>query len=774
MIATESTDSGHFQPRLSLTNVVIGIVVVAAAISAASAGCHPSGWRPGDIIVTGAVAGLLTWMASRSAPWTLLLVLAPGTVLASNGLGLIGLIAMVVLAITMVGSEKPHPILGAVTGAIGIDLLVRLPTTPTALVPSPPPTGIWTVLAVVACVPMVWTAWHSLAPLPRRRLILSGITVGSFVVIATCGFAVAALSGRTVMSQGIRHAQFGLYAAEHGDQIEAEKRLDQSAKSFSQATRRFDAPWARPARAIPILGTYAAAMVELADSGHDVAQDSAEFARAVPYDHISPRHGQVDLSLIASISAPVAAATSQLKSSSERIHAVNTTWMIPPLIHRIGNLLSHLDVTLGEAEKVGQAIDLVPSMLGQDGPRHYLVLFGNPAESRFGGGYVGAYVELNATAGKVSMGRTGRTAELITDPAVNPMATTPELASRYGPYFIATNPGNVTATPDFPTDAKMAAAVYEPLLGEHIDGVLYADPYGLAALLSLSGPVKVDGLELSLNTSNVAEFLLRDQYINFSDRADRFDFLSEIAHATFDQIINGELEPPQSLFSVLSPAFSQGRLAFVALSPAADQLLTSINATGAFPNASGGDLFGLRTANKGPNKLDSFLERRVHYDATTDASSGEVDAVVTVELTNNAPDGLPTYVSSNRDFIEKRANPRPIGTNTSLVSVYSALELGEIQRDDTTLPATSQPDAGVNTYSVTVDIPRGSTVNLTFRLHGFVTPGPYKLVLAHQPAASDDLMDITVQKAGHRSNSAWHDSFSLSENMVIRPWSGND
>ena len=49
------------------------------------------------------------------------------------------------------------------------------------------------------------------------------------------------------------------------------------------------------------------------------------------------------------------------------------------------------------------------------------------------------------------------------------------------------------------------------------------------------------------------------------------------------------------------------------------------------------------TRTGGANKLDAFLERRIHYDATV-AESGAVDATMPVELVNSVPEtGLSEY-----------------------------------------------------------------------------------------------------------------------------------
>ena len=48
--------------------------------------------------------------------------------------------------------------------------------------------------------------------------------------------------------------------------------------------------------------------------------------------------------------------------------------------------------------------------------------------------------------------------------------------------------------PDLPTVADVIQQLYPQAGGDHIDGVLALDPYGLAALIGMTGPIKVPGL----------------------------------------------------------------------------------------------------------------------------------------------------------------------------------------------------------------------------------------------------------------------------------------
>ena len=490
-------------------------------------------------------------------------------------------------------------------------------------------------------------------------------------------------------------------------------------------------------------------------------------ARLVPYDQLSPKDGKVDLDLLRSVGPPVDAAATELERAAEQVEGLDTTWLIPPLTHRMAGLRDDLRKTVPEARRAADAVALAPAMLGGTGTRHYLLLFANPAEARPLGGYVGAYGELVASAGKLELTRSGRTADLHLPDGPPPAPDAAGFEDRYSRLQPTSHLGNVSVSPDFGAVAVESARLYGLALATHFDGVLYVDPFGLAALLKLTGPITVDGLDEPLTEHNTATFLLQDQYTRFGDRADRFDFLTEASTATFRLLTNAKLPEPRRAFDALYPAVRSGRLRFVAFDPAEGDLLDQAGLSGSFPDAAGGDLISLRSSNASPNKTDAFVHRSMRYEATVNSTDGTIDALVTVRVTNAAPLDLPAYVLSNRDLSEGIAGGRPFGSNSSLVSFYSPLLLDRAQLDGSDVAVTSQDDAGSHVYTTMMTVDAGSTGELQLQLHGHIQlDGSYRLTVAHQPTVNDDEVTVVVH-GPDGPDLAPQGAFSLTEDRVL-------
>src|SRR5205807_3126768 len=71
---------------------------------------------------------------------------------------------------------------------------------------------------------------------------------------------------------------------------------------------------------------------------------------------------------------------------------------------------------------------------------------------------------------------------------------------------------SVNATADFAWSGQTMAAMYQQAKGRTVDGVIAIDVPGLASLLRVTGPVKVDGLSEPLTETSAPRLLLHDLY----------------------------------------------------------------------------------------------------------------------------------------------------------------------------------------------------------------------------------------------------------------------
>lgn len=578
----------------------------------------------------------------------------------------------------------------------------------------------------------------------RRRLLVGG---GIVVVVALGTFGVSAALGVGATSTGLDRLRGGLDATADGDQAAAVSRFGSAQASFRDASSDFRAWWAVPAALVPLADRQLDVMAQTVDLADEVAGRAARTSAEVDLQGLKASKGEIDLAKLTAMQAPLADAATDLRRIEARAQVIDRSWVLPPIADRVTRFQDELGATSSEADLAAEGVRIAPRLLGGDGPRRYLVIFASPSEARELGGFMGNEAVLLADHGKVTLESTGRATEL-SDPDGNQhrRLRADGYPARYLQYQPERNWQNITGTPDFPTVARAASDLLPQSGGPPVDGVMYVDPYALAAMLKITGPIYVKESGQQLTADNAAQVLLRDQYVEFADKGRRVDFLDQVASLTFEKLIGGELPGPRRVVKVLGPMVEQRRLLVHSFDPDEQIFLRRIGLNGRFPEVGGDDFLSVVHANANPNKIDSFLHRSLDYQVNYDPTSGDVDADAAIGLRNDAPSsGLPDYViGSNRLDL-------PPGTNHLLLSVYSRLELREASVDGRPVSFERTEEYGRARYTAFVDIPPGGTARVRLALQGRIDPGPdYRLALVGQPVANPDEVTVGV----HTSSAA--------------------
>ena len=736
---------------------IVWAIALVAAVVGAAAPVAPTGTAAVDHVLAAGLAALVTLAASRTTRSPLVWVAGIAAALALGsawvafaGIALVFALALGLTSDALVDQRTRWP--GAVIGALAIQSLLRAPAAGFFGLPS--------LVTAVAVAPVLWSGWRSSPPPIRRRVTLSVLAGAVFLVVALVGLGVSGLLARSQVDAAINDARGGLDALRAGDQAGATELFDRSTHEFHDANDQMSAPWAQPARLVPVVAQQATALRSVTSSGGELTRTASVAASTAPYRQLHVRSGQIDLDLLASMQAPVAASAHALEAAQADVASIRSPWLVAPLTANLDRFAEEIDRTRSEAELADEALRVAPGLLGADRVRHYYIAFATPAEMRFQGGFVGAYGILTAAGGQVHLDRSGPIGELSEAPgaADRTLSGPPLYLERYGRLNPARFPQNLTASPDMPDNAAAAAKILPQAGTPPIDGVIYVDPVGLAALLRLTGPVTVTGMTETLTADNAAQYLLRDQYLTGATDTARQDGLTEASRATFDALVSRDLPSPAEIGTDLGPAMRGGHLLFTTFDPTEQAFLSGLGSTGAFLDGAAGagptndpdresDWFSVRTSNAGGNKIDSFLRREVDYDATVDSTTGDVDATATVTLHNDAPSsGLPGYVIGNLFGL-------PTGTNRLYLGFYTADQLQSATLDGAPLPIESQHEFAGNVYSSRLDIPPGASITVVFHLSGTERTGPhavdgYRLGVGHQPLVTDDHLTIRVHLAG--------------------------
>ncbi len=567
-------------------------ITVAASGAAAFAGAHPTGLPVVDVVYCAFLGGYVTWMAASSRRWMWLPLSGAALVLANSAMGyVLGAIALGFAMDAAIRARRRDRLVGAVIGALSVQVLLR-----TADVG---PHGFTALVTGVLVVALTWSAYGTMRRRNRKRFRVALAAAAGFTALALVGLGVTLYLARHNLETGITKSQEGLDEARGGQQEAAARSWKDANEAFVRADATLGSPLTKLAYLLPIASQHAQAITTTAGSGVQISADAVKAATVAPYRDLRSTDGRINLDLVRSMQQPVSATATTLHTARRNLDRVDHQWLISALQTRLDSFRKDLDAAIPEADRAQRALDVAPGLLGGSGTRRYLVLFGNPSETRGLGGFIGAWAELDATDGKLTLTRHGKMGELndATDWHTRKITGQPEYLRRYGYLQPARFLQNMSASPDFPTVSDVAEQLYPQAGGTKVDGVLYVDPYALAALLELTGPVTADGVSVPLTSKNAADFLLHGQYLATPNPNDRSDVLSNAAEATFKALTTRKLPTISAITDTLSPLVHQRRLLMTSTETDANRYLASIGLTGAFPAASGGDLFSVRTSN---------------------------------------------------------------------------------------------------------------------------------------------------------------------------------
>lgn len=709
-----------------------------AGLAALFVSAEPTGLAPVDAIERAAFVALVSLAASRSSriSW----IASGGIVAACAGstLGVAGGVFALAVSVLATPFRKRSRLFGAAVGgavglgSMGLSDFGRF--------------GLSLLIGSIAVLPILVSAIRKMPTRDRRR-VRNGLLVGVGVSVLAIGLAAAAgLLARNPLRTGIDASRTGIAQARAGDDEAASASFDQAQASFDDAADLSGMFWALPGRAVPVVSQHLGAVRDLSTRASDLAVASGAAAGALSGQDVIV-DGNIDLARVEELTPLAVDIVEVLDHTIAEAARVDVGWLVPAVAAQIDDLRAELDDSLPAARNASDALLAAPSLLGLDASRRYLVLAGNPAESRELGGFVGGFGILEADHGALSF-RTIPYDEvklaLAAGPQLPPDVPAPYAAGR--PQVFAQN---WTDWPDFPEVSRVSAALWERIgLGE-VDGVVYADPATLAALLRFTGPRQLPDTGVTLNAQNAEDFLLRGQYGLLSDlpNADRRDLLGDAAEVVFDELFGGSLPAPQVLAETLAPLVAQRRLLFHPLDGTAAPLLARSGLDGSL-RSDGVDQVAVTHSNTRVNKVDSYLHRTVDVQVELDDATTSVRSTVTVTLTNTAEEGLPEEVTGDElgdglAELDHRLN----------LSIYTPWELKRVTVDGTTAAGRTNRLGELQRHGTTVVVGGGQTITVVFVLAGQIADvEDYELEVVPIATAVPDVVSASVSSA-HGVNS---------------------
>ena len=432
---------------------------------------------------------------------------------------------------------------------------------------------------------------------------------------------------------------------------------------------------------LPVVGKNLLVAREVASvlgtTADGAVQPLITLASTISPSHFKPVDGKIDLAALVKAQPYAARAATTLDQATAQASTIDATGTVGPLDDAATQLVAQLGSVTTEIDTLNGALQLLPPMLGGNGPRDYLFTFLNNAELRSKGGIVGSLALVKVDNGAFTI--VGRAA----DAQVGPHFDTPPIPmtnEELGLYTDVVNSyiQDAASYPDWARGAKNTAAMWQKVKGGTVDGVISVDPVALSYLLKATGPITIPATTLpgtstalipavTLTSDNAVSYLLHDVYIKVTDPTLEDVFFGEAVDRIFAKFASGSFDPT-ALLGALAQAGSEHRFNVYSTHAAEQTQLAGTTLGGDLPVSSDSTkAFGVYFDDATGAKMDYYLQTKVGAAQLMGCgSTGAPIYRVAIQVANtvkaSAVDSLPDYITGGGDF--------GVSSGTTLTDVY--------------------------------------------------------------------------------------------------------
>ena len=493
-----------------------------------------------------------------------------------------------------------------------------------------------------------------------------------------------------------------------GDAGAARARFGAAGDAAAAATGALGEPGLGVASWLPVIGDDVDAVGSLARAASSAADAGIALsgaAEAVGWDGESvPGYepGVVDLDAAEAARADLERAAELLHEARRALDEIDPDGLVGPL--RAAFVEARAEVTRSGrlARRAEGAATLLPSLLGGEGERSYLLVAMNLSDPRGSGGYPGSYGLIHARDGRIRLTRFAPTSTLGRVEPVDPPRPDVRRYARFGAltHFIS-----ATYPPDWPTSAELFLRMWEASGRSPVDGVVGVDTVFLSHLLQAAGPVSAPMWPEEITSDNVVRVLGRDTFeTTDSTESDRLQTV--IGGALWEAVLSRPMAA-DALTSAMSRSVAERHLQVYVRDTEDQAVLHELGATGEVELAER-DVLVTMNGNT-PNRAGYFAETSIA--STQEVDGGAIRTELTITVENTAPKGPESIL------LGFEGDGYPVGTYAALVDVFLPVGATDIRSEVDGRPGLQliEEELGRSVVLQAIDVPPGSTAELVIR-----------------------------------------------------------
>jgi len=384
----------------------------------------------------------------------------------------------------------------------------------------------------------------------------------------------------------------------------------------------------------------------------------------------------------------------------------------------------------------------LPSMLGKDKEKTYLLLFQNNYERRATGGFLTSYAYFRIKNGKISVERSSDIYSLDQSISSHPVAPREILTYHKGVSSFYIRDSNLS--PDLPASIKLFESLYSRSgAQQEYDGVIMLDAKVLVDMLRIFGDTEVDGVTFSASEDKRCDcpqviytlFDIVDRPVNYV-KTDRKGILGDLMFALLNKALGfspskywGQLA--ETMFGNLEQKHILLYFKDKKLQAAAEQ----INFAGRIKNVES-DYLHVNNVNFAGAKSNLYIDETIES-VTTKTMSGELQREVTLTYKNPYPH---SDCNLERGGLCLNATLR----NWLRVYVPKGSKLISFKGSQKTVKTYDELGKTVFEGFMTVNPNGKAEVTVSYTLPSTMKAGDYKLLIQKQPGVEKQDVKISI------------------------------
>lgn len=383
----------------------------------------------------------------------------------------------------------------------------------------------------------------------------------------------------------------------------------------------------------------------------------------------------------------------------------------------------------------------LPSILGANDEKNYLIIFQNNAERRATGGFLTFYAVFNINKGKIQIKDSSDIYDLDNSIASHPKAPEKILQYHKGVSQFYIRDSNLS--PDLVESIKLFNSLYDKS-GRKVkyDGIITMDSKVLVDMLKIFGDTQVNGINFSANIDKRCDcpqviytlFDIVDRPVNYV-KVDRKRILGNLMLELFYKAIGfspskywGQLA--QTMFVNLD----EKHMLLYFTDPAEQKAVEGLNWAGRIKDYDG-DYLHINNVNFAGAKSNMFIDEEITSETTFE--NGKVKRHVTIKFKN-------PYEHSDCNLERGGLCLNATLRNWIRFYVPKGSELEELKGSQTKVQTYDELGKTVFEGFMTVNPKGQAEVTVDYVLPSSITKDNYKLLIQKQPGVEDQTLDIKV------------------------------